>query len=103
MSDFSLGEPDFDTPEHICRRRHVEAMAKGHTHYTPAAGTAELKAAIARVVRPHLRPGVKAENVIVSNGAKHSIHTALAADRRAGRRSHHPHAVLGELLGPREP
>ena len=45
--DFSLGEPDFPTPEHICAAA-VTAMQKGHTHYTPANGTAELRAAVAR-------------------------------------------------------
>ena len=45
--DFSLGEPDFNTPAHICAAAN-EAMAKGQTHYTPAGGTAELKAAIAK-------------------------------------------------------
>lgn len=78
VSDFSLGEPDFDTPKHI-QAAAVEAMAKGHTHYTPAGGTAELKAAIAGWYGRVHGLEVKGENVIVSNGAKHSIHTALAA------------------------
>ena len=38
--DFSLGEPDFITPEHI-RAAAVAAMSKGHTRYTPANGTVE--------------------------------------------------------------
>lgn len=78
VSDFSLGEPDFDTPKHI-QAAAVEAMAKGHTHYTPAGGTAELKAAIAGWYGRVHGLEVKGESVIVSNGAKHSIHTALAA------------------------
>ena len=41
--DFSLGEPDFPTPEHICQAA-VKAMQDGHTHYTPATGIAELRA-----------------------------------------------------------
>jgi aspartate aminotransferase len=76
--DFSLGEPDFDTPKHI-QAAAVEAMNNGHTHYTPAGGTAELKAAIARWYGRTYGLEAKAENVLVSNGAKHSIHTALAA------------------------
>ena len=76
--DFSLGEPDFDTPKHICAAAD-EAMKKGFTHYTPAGGTAELKAAIAKWYGRTYGLECKAENVIVSNGAKHSIHTALAA------------------------
>ena len=76
--DFSLGEPDFDTPKHICAAAE-EAMQKGMTHYTPAGGTAELKKAIAKWYgRVH---GFECgpENVLVSNGAKHSIHNVLAA------------------------
>ena len=45
--DFSLGEPDFDTPRHICEAAY-RAMLQGQTHYTPASGTAELRGAIAR-------------------------------------------------------
>jgi len=76
--DFSLGEPDFDTPKHI-QASAVEAMAKGHTHYTPAGGTAELKTAIAKWYGRTYGLEAKAENILVSNGAKHSIHTLLAA------------------------
>src|SRR6516165_11473290 len=46
--DFSLGEPDFNTPEHICRAA-FKAMQDGHTRYTPATGIAELRAAVARL------------------------------------------------------
>ena len=76
--DFSLGEPDFNTPAHICAAAN-EAMAKGQTHYTPAGGTAELKTAIAKWYGRTYGYECKAENVIVSNGAKHSLHNALAA------------------------
>src|SRR6266540_2873130 len=76
--DFSLGEPDFPTPEHICRAA-VKAMQEGHTHYTPAAGTAEVRAAITRFYQRNYGFSCTPEQVIVSNGAKHSIHNALAA------------------------
>jgi aspartate aminotransferase len=76
--DFALGEPDFPTPEHICQAA-VKAMQEGHTHYTPPAGTPELRAAISR--RYHERYGLSSspDQVLVSNGAKHSIHNVLAA------------------------
>ena len=45
--DFSLGEPDFNTPEHICQAA-IEAMKAGHTHYTQASGIPELKSAVAK-------------------------------------------------------
>jgi aspartate aminotransferase len=76
--DFSLGEPDFLTPEHICRAA-FQAMKDGHTHYTPAAGIPELRSAIAKNYRKSFALDVTADQVIVSNGAKHSLHNALAA------------------------
>src|ERR1700730_13171835 len=75
--DFSLGEPDFFTPEHICKAA-TKAMLDGHTHYTPAAGIAELRAAIARLYQRTYGLSFTAEQVIVSNGAKHSLHNVLA-------------------------
>src|SRR3954453_10741643 len=45
--DFSLGEPDFPTPEHICQAA-TAAMKAGHTHYTPVNGIPELKAAVCK-------------------------------------------------------
>ncbi len=76
--DFSLGEPDFNTPKHICDAA-TEAMAKGQTHYTPAGGTAEIKKAIAKWYGRTYGFECGPEHVIVSNGAKHSIHNTLAA------------------------
>ncbi len=76
--DFSLGEPDFNTPKHICEAANA-AMMGGQTHYTPASGTGELKKAIAGWYGRTYGYECGAENIIVSNGAKHSIHNALAA------------------------
>jgi aspartate aminotransferase len=76
--DFSLGEPDFATPEHICRAAH-EAMRKGQTHYTPANGTPELRSAISRTYQKIHGYRFDPEQVIVSNGAKHALSTALTA------------------------
>jgi aspartate aminotransferase len=76
--DFCLGEPDFPTPAHICTAAD-KAMKAGQTHYTPSAGIAELKSAIARWYDRLHGFKVKPEEVIVSNGAKHSIHNALLA------------------------
>jgi aspartate aminotransferase len=76
--DFSLGEPDYPTPEHICTAA-VKAMREGHTHYTPASGIAELRSAVARWYQRTYGITYTAEQVIVSSGAKHSLHTALAS------------------------
>ena len=76
--DFSLGEPDFNTPKHICDAAEKAARA-GQTHYTPTSGTPEVKAAICKWYKSFHGLDCGPENVIVSNGAKHSIHNALAA------------------------
>ena len=76
--DFSLGEPDFNTPKHICDAAEKAALA-GQTHYTPTSGTPEVKAAICKWYKSFHGLDCGPENVIVSNGAKHSIHNALAA------------------------
>jgi aspartate aminotransferase len=76
--DFSLGEPDFTTPKHICEAGY-QAMLAGHTHYTPAAGIIEVRKAIAALYQKTYGLEISPEQVIVSNGAKHSLHNALAA------------------------
>jgi aspartate aminotransferase len=76
--DFSLGEPDFLTPEHI-RAAAVAAMNAGKTHYTPASGTAELRNSVTRHYQKTYDVRYTAEQVIISNGAKHSLHNTLAA------------------------
>jgi aspartate aminotransferase len=76
--DFSLGEPDFNTPEHICQAA-LAAMKAGHTHYTPASGLAELRSAVAKWYQNRYGISYTAEQIIISNGAKHSLHNVLAA------------------------
>ena len=73
--DFSLGEPDFVTPQHICDAA-AAAMRAGHTHYTASGGIPELKAAIARQYRQRHGLEYAPAQVVVSNGAKHSLHNA---------------------------
>lgn len=74
--DFSVGEPDFITPEHI-RKAATAAMNAGHTHYTAVAGVAELRAAIARRYQERHGLEYSPQQVIVSNGAKHSLHNVF--------------------------
>ncbi len=76
--DFTLGEPDFTTPEHICAAA-VAAMKAGHTHYTAAGGIAELKAAVAKSYRERHGLEYASDQVVISNGAKHSLHNAFTA------------------------
>ena len=75
---FTLGEPDFTTPEHICQAA-KRAMDEGHTHYTPAGGTPKLRSAIAARYTADTGVEVTGAEVVVSNGAKHSVHNALTA------------------------
>src|SRR5947209_7041202 len=81
--DFSLGEPDQPTPDHVCRAA-ADAMRAGHTHYTPVAGVPELRQAIARWYDRFHGYKMTTEQVVVSNGAKHSLHNALVATCGAG-------------------
>ncbi len=76
--DFSVGEPDFTTPEHICRAA-VEAMQAGHTHYTVASGIPELKKAIVKSFQKTTGLEYAPAQVVVSNGAKHSLHNVFTA------------------------
>lgn len=81
--DFSLGEPDFPTPEHICAAAFA-AMKAGLTHYTPVNGIPELKSAICEWYKTQHGFEFSPDQVLVSNGAKHSIHNALAATLNPG-------------------
>ena len=74
--DFSVGEPDFTTPAHICEAA-VAAMKSGHTHYTPSSGIPELRTAIAKQYQQRHGLEYSPPQVIVSNGAKHSLHNAF--------------------------
>lgn len=76
--DFALGEPDFPTPANI-QEAAVKAMRAGHTHYTPAPGMPELRKAVAEHYTKNMGLPTQPEQVVVSNGAKQSIHNALMA------------------------
>ena len=76
--DFSVGEPDFTTPEHICQAA-TAAMKAGHTHYTVASGIPELKKAIVKTYKQTAGMDYTPAQVVISNGAKHSLHNVFAA------------------------
>ncbi len=75
--DLSLGEPDFNTPEHVCRAAY-EAALEGYTHYPPVAGYPELREAI---VNNTIKKGISADanNVVVSTGAKQALYNIFSA------------------------
>ncbi len=75
---FGAGEPDFDTPDHI-KKRAIDEINNGFTKYTPAAGIPELKQAIAEKLERDNRVSYEPEEIVVSNGAKHSLLNACTA------------------------
>jgi aspartate aminotransferase len=78
-----VGEPDFDTPSHI-RQAAVIAMNNGATRYTSMLGTLELRQAIAAKLARENGLNYALDEIIVTNGAKSAIYSALAATVEAG-------------------
>lgn len=74
---FGAGEPDFDTPENI-KEAAKKALDMGLTRYTPAAGMPELKSAIAQRLQNKYSLQYEADDIVVSNGAKHSLFNVFA-------------------------
>jgi aspartate aminotransferase len=68
----SLGEPDFDTPEHI-KIAAYKALKEGFTKYTPVPGLLSLREAICRKFKRDNNLEFKPNQIVVSNGAKQSI------------------------------
>jgi len=74
----TAGEPDFPTPAHI-KRAAIQAIDENFTKYTVNAGIIELRSAIADKLRRDNNVFVEPAQILVSNGAKHSIFNALQA------------------------
>ena len=75
---FGVGEPDFNTPDHIVAAA-KDALDKGYTKYVAAAGLPALKKAIVKKLKEENGLDYDPSQIIVSNGAKHSIFNALFA------------------------
>ena len=75
---FGCGEPDFDTPQYI-KDAAIKAIQDGFTKYTPASGTLDLKKAVAAKFKKDNGLDYEAKNVVISNGAKHSLVNAFSA------------------------
>ncbi len=73
-----IGEPDFDTPEFIVEEA-INALRRGRTHYSPAAGIRELRQVIAEDVARTRGVAVQPENVVVTPGAKPIMFFTLLA------------------------
>ena len=81
--DLTVGEPDFDTPEHI-KAAAVEAITRGETKYTSVTGTPALQQAILKTLE--LRSGLRytPAEITIGGGAKQVIFTAFMASLNAG-------------------
>ncbi len=83
VCSFSAGEPDFDTPEHI-KTAAKQALDAGKTKYGPAAGEPKLREAIARKLQTENGLDYQPQNIIVTNGGKHSLFNLMLALIEAG-------------------
>jgi len=73
-----IGEPDFNTPEHI-KDAAIRSLRANRTHYTPAAGIMELRTAIAEYVERTRGVQVSTDQIVVTPGAKPMIAAVLMA------------------------
>ena len=78
VCSFSAGEPDFDSPTHV-KAAAKRALDEGKTKYGPAAGEPKLRQAIADKLRRENNLNYQAENIIVTNGGKHSLFNLMQA------------------------
>jgi aspartate aminotransferase len=83
VCSFSVGEPDFPTPAHIVKAAEA-ALEAGKTKYGPAAGEPKLREAIAQKLQKENLLCYGAENVIVTNGGKHSLFNLFLATIEPG-------------------
>ena len=75
---FGAGEPDFNTPEHI-KQAAIDAINNNMTRYTPASGTLELKKAVCKKFKDDNGLDYEPSQIVISNGAKHSLVNAFGA------------------------
>ena len=78
-----VGEPDFDTPEHI-RRAACEAIERGETRYTMSAGTPALRQAVCNKLLRENGLSYQPRDIVVTCGAKHAIFNALSVTLEPG-------------------
>ncbi|NJM18080.1 MAG: pyridoxal phosphate-dependent aminotransferase [Richelia sp. RM2_1_2] len=78
VCSFSAGEPDFDSPAHV-KAAAQKALDEGKTKYGSAAGEPELRRAIANKLKSENHLDYQAENIIVTNGGKHSLFNLMQA------------------------
>ena len=74
--DLSLGEPDFDTPEHI-KQAAIQAIQDNWSHYTPVSGYPDLRAAVCTKLKRDNGLDYAPEHIVVSTAAKQSLANAI--------------------------
>jgi len=74
--DLSLGEPDFNTPEHI-KEAAKKAIDENWSHYTPVSGYLDLREAVCHKFSRDNNLEYKPENIVISTGAKQSLANAV--------------------------
>ena len=80
---FGAGEPDFNTPENI-NEAAIAAIKSGFTKYTPASGIAELKEAVSRKFEEFNGLHYGTDQIVISNGGKHSLTNIFQAIMNPG-------------------
>jgi aspartate aminotransferase len=80
---FSAGEPDFDTPQ-IIKDEAIKALNEGFTKYTAVAGIPELKDAVVHKLKRDNNLTYSSDQIIISNGAKHSLFNIFQAVLESG-------------------
>ena len=76
--DLSLGEPDFDTPQHI-KDAAIKAINDNWSHYTPVPGFLDLREAVCTKLKRDNNLDYKPEHIVVSTGAKQSLANSILA------------------------
>jgi aspartate/methionine/tyrosine aminotransferase len=80
---FSVGQPDFLTPEHV-QNAAIAAIRDGRHGYTPAPGIAELRSVVAKSMGEFRKLPIRPEDVVVAAGAKPLIAYAIQSTTDAG-------------------
>lgn len=83
VASLAVGEPDFNTPDHICVAAKA-AMDAGHTRYTAVGGIPELRKAVGAYFSRTYGVQVPTESVVISNGGKHILYNVFLAILNAG-------------------
>ena len=83
ITDLSLGEPDFDTPEHI-KEAAKKAIDDNYSHYTPVAGYLDLREAVCTKLKRDNNLDYTPDQIVVSTGAKQSIANTIMSIVDAG-------------------